>query len=63
MLFFHNSAGVGRSGIFIVLDRLLQTVEEHEDVYVAGIVKELWLHRPFIIQTVVKSIANIMIKT
>ncbi|KAK2146625.1 hypothetical protein LSH36_594g03000 [Paralvinella palmiformis] len=59
----HCSAGVGRSGIFIVLDRLLQTVEEHEDVYVAGIVKELWLHRPFIIQTVVKSIANIMIKT
>jgi len=48
-----NSSGVGRSGVFILIDRLLQTSREHEIVDIAGILQEMWLNRPFIVQTLV----------
>ena len=50
------SSGIGRSGVFVVLDRLLQTIKEHDTLDVSAVVKELWVHRPYIIQSVVRAL-------
>ncbi|XP_012872721.1 PREDICTED: receptor-type tyrosine-protein phosphatase V-like [Dipodomys ordii] len=47
----HCSAGVGRTGTFIALLRLLQQLEEEQMVDVFHTVYTLRLHRPFMIQT------------
>ncbi|XP_071942836.1 receptor-type tyrosine-protein phosphatase eta-like [Antedon mediterranea] len=47
----HCSAGVGRTGTFICLDRLLQHIEEHDHVDIMGIVCEMRFHRSFMVQT------------
>ena len=52
---FSYSAGVGRTGTFISLDRLFQTIDEHDVVDVYGIVHEMRLNRPFMVQTEVRS--------
>lgn len=45
------SAGVGRSGTFVALSRLLQQLEEEQMVDVFHTVYTLRLHRPLMIQT------------
>ena len=45
------SAGVGRSGTFIVLDRLLQHIEEHDWVDIYNTVYEMRLYRNYMVQT------------
>ncbi|KAK2154947.1 hypothetical protein LSH36_253g04029 [Paralvinella palmiformis] len=52
----HCSAGVGRTGTFITLDRLLQTIEEHQVVDIYGIVHEMRMSRPFMVQTEIQYI-------
>ncbi|XP_019637967.1 PREDICTED: receptor-type tyrosine-protein phosphatase eta-like [Branchiostoma belcheri] len=48
----HCSAGVGRTGTFIALDRLLQDIEDgHDKVDIFGIVSEMRKHRVFMVQT------------
>ncbi|KAI0229775.1 Tyrosine-protein phosphatase 10D [Lamellibrachia satsuma] len=47
----HCSAGVGRSGTFIALDRLLQHIEEHDWVDVYNTVYEMRLYRNHTVQT------------
>ncbi|XP_071499762.1 phosphatidylinositol phosphatase PTPRQ-like isoform X1 [Diadema antillarum] len=47
----HCSAGVGRTGTFIVLDRLLQHIEQYDYVDIMGIVCEMRMHRNFMVQT------------
>ncbi|KAM6217313.1 receptor-type tyrosine-protein phosphatase V-like [Rhynchocyon petersi] len=47
----HSSAGVGRTGTFVALLRLLQQLEEEQTVDVFNTVYVLRLHRPFMIQT------------
>ncbi|KAK2181826.1 hypothetical protein NP493_380g01015 [Ridgeia piscesae] len=47
----HGSAGVGRSGTFIVLDRLIQHVEEHDWLDVYSTVAQMRLFRMFMVQT------------
>ncbi|XP_039739530.1 receptor-type tyrosine-protein phosphatase V-like [Pteropus medius] len=47
----HCSAGVGRSGTFVALVRLLQQLEEEQAVDVFNAVCALRLHRPLMIQT------------
>ncbi|XP_020920200.1 receptor-type tyrosine-protein phosphatase V-like isoform X4 [Sus scrofa] len=47
----HCSAGVGRSGTFVALSRLLQQLEEEQTVDVFHTVYTLRLHRPLMIQT------------
>ncbi|XP_066266071.1 receptor-type tyrosine-protein phosphatase beta-like isoform X2 [Branchiostoma lanceolatum] len=48
----HCSAGVGRTGTFIALDRLLQDIEDgHDTVDIFGIVSEMRKHRVFMVQT------------
>ncbi|KAM4861509.1 receptor-type tyrosine-protein phosphatase V-like isoform 2-T2 [Thomomys bottae] len=47
----HCSAGVGRTGTFIALLRLLKQLEEEQMVDVFNTVYTLRLHRPFMIQT------------
>ncbi|XP_078584033.1 receptor-type tyrosine-protein phosphatase beta-like isoform X9 [Branchiostoma floridae x Branchiostoma japonicum] len=48
----HCSAGVGRTGTFIALDRLLQDIEDgHDSVDIFGIVSEMRKHRVFMVQT------------
>ncbi|XP_013377801.1 PREDICTED: receptor-type tyrosine-protein phosphatase V-like isoform X2 [Chinchilla lanigera] len=50
-LLVHCSAGVGRTGTFVALLRLLQQLEEEQVVDVFNTVHTLRLHRPFMIQT------------
>ncbi|XP_016154383.1 PREDICTED: receptor-type tyrosine-protein phosphatase eta [Ficedula albicollis] len=47
----HCSAGVGRTGTFIAIDRLIQQVEMESSVDVYGVVYDLRMHRPLMVQT------------
>ncbi|XP_075704938.1 receptor-type tyrosine-protein phosphatase O [Rhinoderma darwinii] len=47
----HCSAGVGRTGTFIALDRLMQHIRDHEFVDVLGLVGELRNYRMSMVQT------------
>ncbi|XP_073801992.1 receptor-type tyrosine-protein phosphatase O isoform X2 [Danio rerio] len=47
----HCSAGVGRTGTFISLDRLMQHIQEHEYVDVLGLVSDMRSHRLSMVQT------------
>ena len=49
-----NSSGIGPTGVFITVDRLLQTIDEHNDVDIYGIVHEMRMKRRFMVQTEVK---------
>lgn len=45
------SAGVGRTGTFIVLDRVLRQLDSNCTVDIYGCVFDLRLHRPCMVQT------------
>ncbi|XP_016059466.1 PREDICTED: receptor-type tyrosine-protein phosphatase eta [Miniopterus natalensis] len=47
----HCSAGVGRTGTFIAIDRLIYQIENEYTVDVYGIVYDLRMHRPLMVQT------------
>ncbi|XP_066580446.1 receptor-type tyrosine-protein phosphatase O isoform X2 [Amia ocellicauda] len=47
----HCSAGVGRTGTFIALDRLIQHIQEHEFADILGLVSEMRSHRLSMVQT------------
>ena len=51
-LFF--SAGVGRTGTFIAIDCLIYQIENESTVDVYGIVYDLRMHRPLMVQTEVR---------
>ncbi|KAF0877149.1 PTPRV phosphatase, partial [Crocuta crocuta] len=51
----HCSAGVGRTGTFVALSRLLQQLEEEQAVDVFNAVYALRLYRPLMIQTPVRA--------
>ncbi|XP_029453227.1 receptor-type tyrosine-protein phosphatase O isoform X2 [Rhinatrema bivittatum] len=47
----HCSAGVGRTGTFIALDRLMQHIRDHEFIDILGLVGELRSYRMSMVQT------------
>ncbi|XP_070552068.1 receptor-type tyrosine-protein phosphatase beta-like [Ptychodera flava] len=47
----HCSAGGGRTGTFIALDRLIQHMRDNDSVDIYGIVCEMRMHRMFMIQS------------
>ncbi|KAM8862011.1 receptor-type tyrosine-protein phosphatase beta isoform 2-T2 [Synchiropus picturatus] len=47
----HCSAGVGRTGTFIILDRILQQLDSRDTVDIYGSVFDLRLHRSHMVQT------------
>uniref|UniRef100_A0A8C3J4T8 Receptor-type tyrosine-protein phosphatase eta n=1 Tax=Calidris pygmaea TaxID=425635 RepID=A0A8C3J4T8_9CHAR len=47
----HCSAGVGRTGTFIAIDRLIQQIEMENTVDVYGVIYDLRMHRPLMVQT------------
>uniref|UniRef100_A0A8C3GCJ4 protein-tyrosine-phosphatase n=1 Tax=Cyclopterus lumpus TaxID=8103 RepID=A0A8C3GCJ4_CYCLU len=47
----HCSAGVGRTGTFIAIDRLIFQIERENVVDLYGIVHDLRMHRPLMVQT------------
>uniref|UniRef100_A0A8C7YEU1 protein-tyrosine-phosphatase n=1 Tax=Oryzias sinensis TaxID=183150 RepID=A0A8C7YEU1_9TELE len=47
----HCSAGVGRTGTFIAIDRLIFQIERENIVDIFGIVHNLRMHRPLMVQT------------
>ncbi|XP_034542618.1 tenascin-X-like isoform X4 [Notolabrus celidotus] len=47
----HCSAGVGRTGTFIAIDHLIIQIERESVVDVYGIVYDLRMHRPLMVQT------------
>ncbi|NXO49477.1 PTPRJ phosphatase, partial [Aramus guarauna] len=54
----HCSAGVGRTGTFIAIDRLIQQIEMENTVDVYGVVYDLRMHRPLMVQTEVRLSVN-----
>ena len=50
---FIVSAGVGRTGIFIVVDYSFQKLKQEKQVDIFNLVKELRTQRPFMVQTLV----------
>ncbi|XP_016159414.1 PREDICTED: receptor-type tyrosine-protein phosphatase O [Ficedula albicollis] len=52
----HCSAGVGRTGTFIALDRLLQHIRDHEFVDILGLVSDMRSYRMSMVQTEVRSV-------
>uniref|UniRef100_A0A8D2QJI1 protein-tyrosine-phosphatase n=1 Tax=Zonotrichia albicollis TaxID=44394 RepID=A0A8D2QJI1_ZONAL len=52
----HCSAGVGRTGTFIALDRLLQQMRQEKVVDIFGVVYSLRMNRYQMIQTLVRSL-------
>lgn len=53
-LFFFSSAGVGRTGTFIALDRILQQLDSKDAVDIYAAVHDLRLHRVHMVQTEVR---------
>lgn len=49
------SAGVGRTGTFIAIDRLIFQIERENVVDVYGVVHDLRMHRPLMVQTEVRT--------
>ena len=49
-----SSAGVGRTGTFIALDRILQQLDSKDSVDIYGAVHDLRLHRVHMVQTEVR---------
>nr|XP_019957680.1 PREDICTED: receptor-type tyrosine-protein phosphatase eta-like [Paralichthys olivaceus] len=47
----HCSAGVGRTGTFIAIDRMIFQIERDNSVDVYGIVHDQRMHRPLMVQT------------
>lgn len=47
----HCSAGVGRSGTFIALDRILQELPQKPTIDVFGLVREMRMYRVWMVQT------------
>ncbi|KAG7267427.1 hypothetical protein CRUP_021332, partial [Coryphaenoides rupestris] len=47
----HCSAGVGRTGTFMALDRLMQHIREHDYADILGMVSEMRSHRLSMVQT------------
>lgn len=51
---FLLSAGVGRTGTFITIDRLIFQIERENVVDIFGIVHDLRMHRCLMVQTEVR---------
>uniref|UniRef100_A0A671KEK9 Protein tyrosine phosphatase receptor type Jb, tandem duplicate 1 n=1 Tax=Sinocyclocheilus anshuiensis TaxID=1608454 RepID=A0A671KEK9_9TELE len=47
----HCSAGVGRTGTFIAIDHLILQIERDSMVDIYGIVNDMRMHRPLMVQT------------
>ncbi|XP_016432035.1 receptor-type tyrosine-protein phosphatase eta [Sinocyclocheilus rhinocerous] len=47
----HCSAGVGRTGTFIAIDHLIFQIERNSMVDIYGIVNDMRMHRPLMVQT------------
>lgn len=54
-LLISDSAGVGRTGTFIALDRVLQQLDTRDTVDVYSVVFDLRLHRTHMVQTEVRA--------
>ena len=52
---FNYSAGVGRSGTFIALDRLLQDILDNDIIDIFNVVSEMRKVRVWMVQTEVSS--------
>ena len=52
------SAGVGRTGTFMALDRLMQHLREHEYADILGMVSEMRSHRLSMVQTEVRAVGQ-----
>ena len=54
-LLVHCSAGVGRTGTFIVLDTMLQRIKNEENLYIYKFISEMRKRRTLMVQTLVRA--------
>jgi cadherin 5 type 2 (VE-cadherin) len=59
----HCSAGVGRSGTFIALDRILQRIHKYDSVDIFGIVYEMRKERVWMVQNEVSLMFRVLFKS
>ena len=59
-LLVHCSAGVGRTGTFIVLDTMLERMEQEDTLNIYDFVKELREQRVLMVQTLVRALHEII---
>ena len=57
----HCSAGVGRSGTFIALDRILLRINKYDNVDIFGIVYEMRKERVWMVQNEVNTLNKLII--
>ena len=60
LVLFKCSAGVGRTGTFIVIDNVLEQIEKEQVVDIPGAITKVRQRRMKMVQTHVRSLAKVL---